>query len=85
MSRLEFIEAINGCQCERTEAIRGAFVHSQGKTIAESAIDNNSDLQFQADSTLAAGYAIVYSFTLEFKLFLGEPLSKNWIALRATN
>jgi hypothetical protein len=76
MSPAEFIESIEGCQCECNEAIRGVFVHSLRRLIIKSAIDNNSDLQFHPDSTLAAGYAIVYSFTPEFRLLFGESLSK---------
>jgi hypothetical protein len=74
MSPSEFIESIEGCQCERNEPIRVVFVHSLVRLIVKPAINNNSDLQFHPDSTLAAGYALVYSFAPEFRLLFGGSL-----------
>jgi hypothetical protein len=85
MSPSEFIESIKGCQYERNEAIRAVFVHSLGRLIVESAIDNNSDVQFHLDSTLTAGYAIMYLFGLEFRQLFNMSPSKIWIALCVTN
>jgi len=85
MNFSEFIESIEGCQCERNEAIRAAFMHSPGRLIVESGIGDISGLQFHPDSTLAAGDALVHSFAPEFRVLFGESLGKIWIALRATN
>jgi hypothetical protein len=85
MSPSEFIESIEGCQRERNEAIRAVFVHSLRRLIVESAINNNSDLQFHVDSTLAAGYAIIYSFALEFRWLFNESLSRIWTTPPAKN
>jgi hypothetical protein len=72
MSPSEFIESIESCQCERNEAIRVVFVHLLGRLIVESAIDNNSDLQFHPDSTLVASDTLVYSSAPEFRLLFGD-------------
>jgi hypothetical protein len=85
MSPSEFIESIESCQCDRNEAIRVVFVPLLRRVIVESAINNNSDLQFPPDSTLVAGDTLVYSSAPEFRLLFGESLSKIHIALRATN
>jgi hypothetical protein len=69
----EFVESIEGCQCERNEAIKVVFLHSLRRLIV-----NDSDLRFHSDLTRAVGCTIVCSFTAAFKPLLGEPVSKIW-------
>jgi hypothetical protein len=74
MAPSAFVESIEGCECQRNEAVVTLFMHSLARLILSSAVGFHWDCGWCPDS--AFGSALVFSFAPEFLVVFRESLGK---------
>ena len=80
-----FIEALQGCECQRNDVIKAIFTHALAKLIFDCVLGNHVAFQFKyySESLRHCTTALNFSFAPDFVVLFGERDGRPFISTRS--